>query len=83
MGQSVSVAHRFGPCGEHSARFRISTSRLANAATREQPIAMATGQAAGTLAALAIQKHVPPRDVPVDQVQSALKKAGAVVGLQP
>ena len=39
----------------------ISQSRLANGATRLQPITMLTGQAAGTIAALAVKQGVQPR----------------------
>lgn len=57
----------------------ISVSRQANGAIREQPIAMATGQAAGALAALAVSRHEQPRHVPYTAVQQALLAYGAEV----
>jgi hypothetical protein len=51
----------------------ISASRLANGAIREQPIAMNIGQAAGTLAALAVQDKMQPRQVKAQSVQATLK----------
>jgi hypothetical protein len=50
----------------------LSQSRLANGATRLQPITMLTGQAAGVLAALAASEHVAPRDVAASRVQEVL-----------
>lgn len=61
----------------------ISQTRLANGATRLQPITMLTGQAAGALAALAVARHVQPRAVPSEQVQIALLKAGSILSRQP
>lgn len=57
----------------------LSQSRLANGATRLQPITMLTGQAAGTIAALAVQRGVQPRALDVMQVQSALLDAGSTL----
>ena len=57
----------------------ISVSRQANGAIREQPIAMAIGQAAGALAALSALHHEQPRDVPYKQLQQVLLTYGAVV----
>lgn len=50
----------------------ISVSNLINGSTRLQPVVLLTGQAAGTLAALAVKKGVTPREVPVREVQRAL-----------
>lgn len=50
----------------------ISVSNLVNGSTRLQPVVMLTGQAAGTLAALAAERRCPPREVPVREVQEAL-----------
>lgn len=55
-----------------AAEKNISVSRLVNGATRLQPITMATGQAAGTLASLAATHHIKPRDVSPVAVQNAL-----------
>jgi len=57
----------------------ISTTRVAIAATRGMGTMMALGQAAGTVAALAAKKGVLPTDVPVKEVQSMLRKNGAVI----
>jgi hypothetical protein len=62
-----------------AAEKNISQSRLANGATRLQPITMLTGEAAGTLAALAVANHVHPRDIPAEAVQLALLESGAVL----
>lgn len=61
----------------------ISESRLANGATRLQPITMLTGQAAGALAALAVQQGVPPRAIEAEQVQRVLLAAGSILARQP
>jgi hypothetical protein len=66
-----------------AAEKNISESRLANGATRLQPITMLTGQAAGTLAALAVEKGVQPRAVPAGQVQIALLKSGSILARKP
>lgn len=57
----------------------ISQSRLANGATRLQPITMLTGQAAGTIAALAVRHQVQPRQLPPILVQAALLEAGSTL----
>ena len=59
----------------------ISVTNLINGSTRLQPVTMELGQAAGALAALAIRKRKPVREVSVRDVQEALLKAGA--RLQP
>jgi hypothetical protein len=66
-----------------AAEKNISESRLANGATRLQPITMLTGQAAGTLAALAVEEGVQPRSVQAEQVQIALLKAGSILAREP
>jgi hypothetical protein len=66
-----------------AAEKNISESRLANGATRLQPITMLTGEAAGTLAALAVEKGVQPRAVQADQVQIALLQAGSILARKP
>ncbi len=50
----------------------ISVSNLINGSTRLQPVVLLTGQAAGTLAALAVQQRTEPRKVAVRQLQRAL-----------
>jgi hypothetical protein len=62
-----------------AAEKNISTSRLAEGAIRLQPISMATGQAAGALAALAAQYRTEPRNIQASEVQEQLRRSGATV----
>jgi hypothetical protein len=55
----------------------ISGDHVAHSSYRIMPIAMATGQAAGVCAALAVRLGKPPREVPPDQVQGVLRAQGA------
>jgi len=55
----------------------ISVTNVVNGTTRLQPVVMLTGQAAGTLAALAAKKRVSARKLPVREVQSQLLRSGA------
>jgi lysophospholipase L1-like esterase len=57
----------------------ISQSRLANGATRLQPITILTGQAAGTIAATAIRQGKQPRQVNPIAVQLALLDSGCTL----
>ena len=57
----------------------LSQSRLANGATRLQPITMLTGQAAGTIAALAAKQGVQPRALKPLAVQQALLASGSTL----
>lgn len=57
----------------------ISQSRLVSGATRLQPITMLTGQAAGTIAALAARKGVQPRQLNPIDVQWALLDQGSTL----
>lgn len=57
----------------------ISQSRLANGATRLQPVTMLTGQAAGAIAALAVKQGVQPRALKPLQVQQALLESGCTL----
>ena len=57
----------------------LSQSRLANGATRLQPITMLTGQAAGAIAALAVKQSVQPRALDPLPVQQALLDAGCTL----
>jgi hypothetical protein len=60
-----------------AAEKNISQSRVANGATRLQPVTMLTGQAAGAIAALAVRRGVRPRDLNPVAVQAAQLEAGA------
>jgi len=57
----------------------ISQSRLANGATRLQPITMLTGQAAGTIAALSVKQGIQPRALNPIQVQQSLLESGCTL----
>ncbi len=59
----------------------ISVSNLMNGATRLQPVVMELGQAAGTLASLAVRDNCPVREVSVRSLQKKLLASGAY--LQP
>ena len=61
----------------------ISQSRLANGATRLQPHTLLMGQAAGAIAALALQNKVQPRQLDPVLVQLALLDAGDTLFLTP
>lgn len=54
----------------------ISVSNIANGCTREQPVVLQIGQAAGALAALAIKNDCPIDEVPVRDVQNVLLSTG-------
>jgi hypothetical protein len=58
----------------------ISTTHEASGSARMTPHVAATGEAAGTAAALAAAAGVPPRDIDLDSLQSALVRAGAILG---
>lgn len=58
----------------------ISATHEAMGSTRLQATVMAIGQAAGTLAALAIQSNLSPRGVPVFELRKRLTDQGAIVG---
>ncbi|MFZ4398296.1 MAG: FAD-dependent oxidoreductase [Kiritimatiellia bacterium] len=57
----------------------LSSDRLANSALRVQATCMATGQAAGAMAALSAAKGVDPEDVPVVNVHALLREHGAII----
>jgi FAD dependent oxidoreductase len=61
----------------------ISQSRMANGATRLQPHTMLMGQAAGAITALAVKRHVRPRDLDPVLVQLALLDADDILFLTP
>lgn len=58
-----------------AAEKNISVSRVVNGSTRLQPVTMLTGQAAGTIAALAVKKRVQPRALSVFDVQAELLRS--------
>jgi hypothetical protein len=62
-----------------AAEKNFSQSRLANGATRLQPITMLTGQAVGTLAGLATNDGVQPRKLNPLAVQSTLLDSGSTL----
>src|SRR5690606_32854610 len=57
----------------------ISTTHEALATTRLTPSCMATGQAAGTAAAIASGEGISPRTIHVKKLQDALRKADMVL----
>lgn len=57
----------------------LSSDRLSNSALRVQATCMATGQAAGAVAALAAQRGVTPGEVSPDEIRALLKLNGAIV----
>ena len=57
----------------------ISTTHEALATTRLTPSAMATGQAAGTAAALSITDHVAPKDINITKLRKHLTDNGVVL----
>jgi hypothetical protein len=54
----------------------ISADHEAHARSRNMPACMATGQAAGIAAAIAVEEGVPVRQVPLAKVQAALRGLG-------
>jgi len=55
----------------------ISVSNIANGTTRLQPVVLQLGQAAGTIAAMAVKDHLLPRNVSIRKVQHRLLENGA------
>ena len=58
----------------------VSATHEAIAGTRVIPICMAQGQAAGTVAALAVRGGLSPRAVDIGEVQAVLQQQGAEIG---
>ena len=58
----------------------ISGTHEAQSSYRTMPTSMATGQAAGVCAALAVRSGTSPRGVPAQEVRAALLRQGANVG---
>jgi hypothetical protein len=57
----------------------ISSDRLANSALRVQATCMATGQAAGAMAALGASRRKDPGDVPIREVRALLRQHQAII----
>jgi len=57
----------------------LSSDRLANSALRVQATCMATGQAAGALAALSVKLGVPAEEVPMTELRTSLEDNNAIV----
>ncbi len=57
----------------------LSATHEAASSARGQPVAMATGHAAGTIAALSAIRGARPGDLPVREIQSVLRTQGAVI----
>ncbi len=57
----------------------LSSDRLANSALRVQAPCMATGQAAGALAALSIRLQLPAEEIPMAELRKLLEDNGAIV----
>lgn len=64
-----------------AAEKNIGVSRIANGATRLQPITMVIGQAVGAIAALAAKHKLQPRQINPLQVQLELLNAGCKLSL--
>lgn len=60
----------------------ISVDHRTHHATKEIPPCMATGEAAGTAAALAIQAGAPPKMVDVSRLRTRLREHGAIVDVR-
>jgi hypothetical protein len=56
----------------------VSSDRAANSALRVQASCMAMGQAAGAAAALAAQRNLSPREVPLADLKDLLRQHGAL-----
>ncbi len=57
----------------------LSATHDAHASVRSMGQCMAMGQAVGTVAGLAVNGAVAPRDLPVDQIQARLRADGALI----
>jgi len=57
----------------------ISSDRAANSALRVQATCMATGQAAGAMAALAVKQNVDVEEVSMQDIYDVLKKHNAII----
>lgn len=70
-----------------AAEKNISVTNIVNGTTRLQPVVLLIGQAAGALAALCVQQHKLPKQVPVRAVQQVLLTYAAylmpIIDVQP
>ncbi len=57
----------------------VSSDRFANGSVRNVAHIMAIGQAAGTAAAMCIERRVSPRELPVESLRERLRRDGAIV----
>ena len=57
----------------------LASDRLANSALRVQATCMATGQAAGALAALSAAQELDPEELPLEDVYALLRQHGAII----
>jgi hypothetical protein len=57
----------------------LASERFANGSVRVQAHIMATGQAAGTAAAMCARSNFSTREVPVEKLRTALRAQGAIV----
>lgn len=57
----------------------ISATHAAHSSIRIMPICMATGEAAGTAAAMAVQQNIKPNQVDVSVLQEKLRAQGAMI----
>jgi len=57
----------------------FSSTHDAHASVRSMAQCMAMGQAAGSAAAIAVSRHLSPRDVPVPELRDRLRAIGAVL----
>lgn len=57
----------------------IGVTNIVNGATRLQPVVLGIGQAAGALAAVALQQHIQPRQAVIRDVQQALLNSKAYI----
>lgn len=71
LSQNISNLLAAGRC--------ISTTHEAHATTRLTPSCMATGEAAGTAAALAVKLKLAPAMLPVSLLQKELRSSGAAI----
>lgn len=60
----------------------LSATHAAAASARGQPVCMATGHAAGTIAAMSAMKDIPPSQLSIADVRDALRKQKAVIDLE-
>ncbi len=57
----------------------VSSNRFANGSVRNQAHIMTIGQAAGTAAAMCVERRTTPRELPVEPLREKLRQDGAVV----